>query len=551
MSDRVGAGRAADGAPPPLPAELREALERIVGADGVITDSGSLLVYECDGLAIHRAPPRAVVLPRSTAETAAVLRQLARHGLCFVARGAGTGLSGGALALDGAVMVSLTRMKRILALDPENRRARVEAGVVNTALMKAVAPYGLTYAPDPGSQTACTLGGNVAENAGGMHCLKYGVTLNHVTGLTVVLADGDVVHLGAGAGEPLGYDLLGLFIGSEGTFGIATEVEVKLTAIPDAAETLLALFDRMEDAGRAVSAIIAAGLLPAALEIIDQEGIRAVEASQYRAGWPTDVGAALVVEFDGVRAGLGEDADRAREICGREGAREVKRAADDAERTRFWHARKKAFGAMGRLAPDVLVQDATVPRSRLPEVLRQIMAIAARDGLKVVNYFHAGDGNLHPNILYDRRDPEQLVKVEKASKEIMRLCVAAGGSITGEHGVGVDKLPYMPLIFGDAELVAMWGVRLVFDPELRANPGKVLPEVLSDGRRAAVAAAPRASEDGSGDAACPVLAFVGDVAGVDDAAEPGDPGARDFDRTGYAADPAVPGAGDRPGQVGP
>ena len=483
MSDRAGAGRAADGVAPPLPAELRAALLRIVGDEGLITDRGTLLVYECDALAVHRAPPRAVVLPRSTAETAAVLKLLSRHGLVFVARGAGTGLSGGALALDGAISVALTRMNRILSIDAENRRARVEPGVVNANLIRAAAPFGLTYAPDPGSQAACTLGGNVAENAGGPHCLKYGVTLNHVTGLTVVLPDGDVVELGSGPGESAGYDLLGLFIGSEGTFGIATEIEVKLTALPEAAETLLALFESMEDAGRAVSAIIAAGLLPAALEIVDADTIRAVEASVYRAGWPI-VAAALVVEFDGPRAGLAEEADRARAICEREGAREVRRAADDAERTRFWHARKKAFGAMGRLAPDVLVQDATVPRSKLPEVLARIVAIGAEHGLRISNLCHAGDGNLHPNFLFDRRDAEQVERVHRASKEIMELCVAAGGTITGEHGVGLDKRDYMPLIFGDAELLAMWAVRLVFDPELRSNPGKMLPETLSDGRRA-------------------------------------------------------------------
>jgi len=477
MIDSVSAGRPADAPPAPLPAELAAALRRVAGRDGVITDPGSLLVYECDGLAIHRARPRAVVLPRSTEETAAVIRLLAQAGIPFVPRGAGTGLSGGAVALNGAVAIGLTRMDRVLSVDEVNRRARVQAGVVNTKLMRAVAPLGLTYAPDPGSQSACTLGGNVAENAGGPHCLKYGVTLNHVTGLTVVLPDGEVVELGGGAGEPAGYDLLGLFIGSEGTFGIATEVEVKLTAMPEAAETLLALFDRMEDAGRAVSAIISAGLLPAALEIVDQEGIRAVEASVYAAGWPTDVGAALVVEFDGPRAGLGEDADRARAICEAEGAREVRRARDDEERIRFWHARKKAFGAMGRLAPDLLVQDATVPRSRLPEVLTRIIAIARLHDLRVCNYFHAGDGNLHPNLLFDRRDADMVRRVELASKEIMKACVDAGGTITGEHGVGIDKKEYMRLIFGDEELRAMWGVKRVFDPELRANPGKVLPEV--------------------------------------------------------------------------
>lgn len=459
----------------PLEPGLASALRSVVGTAGLVTDPGALIVYESDGLTAHRVTPRAVVLPRDTEETAAVVRLLAEAGVPFVARGAGTGLSGGALALEGAVVVSLTRMDRILELDPVNRRARVGPGVVNVTLSRAAAPYGLYYAPDPSSQSACTIGGNVAENAGGPHCLKYGVTSNHVTGLTVVLPDGEVVELGGGAGETVGYDLVGLFVGSEGTFGIATEIEVRLEPLPEAVETLLALFDRVDDASRAVSAIIADGLLPAALEMIDAETIRAVEASIFAAGIPTDVGAALVVEFDGPRAGLAAEADRARAICERHGAREVQRAEDEAGRQRLWQSRKKAFGAMGRLAPDLLVQDAVVPRSRLPEVLSSIYEIADRYGLKISNVFHAGDGNLHPNILFDRRDADEVARVESASREIMRRCVEAGGTITGEHGVGIDKREYMDLVFTDDEMEQMCAVRRVFDPRNLANPAKVLP----------------------------------------------------------------------------
>ncbi|HEX6938627.1 MAG TPA: FAD-linked oxidase C-terminal domain-containing protein [Longimicrobiales bacterium] len=484
-----------------LPAPLAAALRRVVGDDGLVTDPGALLVYESDGLTAYRVTPRAVVAPRGTGQVAAVVRLLAEAGIPFVPRGAGTGLSGGALALEGAVVLSLTRMNRILALDPANRRARVEPGVVNAHLSRAAAPYGLYYAPDPSSQSACTIGGNVAENAGGPHCLKYGATANHILGLTVVLPDGEVVELGGGNGEAAGYDLVGLFVGSEGTFGVATEIEVRLSPVPEAVETLLALFDDVDDASRAVSAIIADGLIPAALEMIDRETIRAVEESVYAAGIPTDVGAALVIEFDGPRAGLAAEAGRAAEICRREGAREVQRAADDAERQRLWQGRKKAFGAMGRLAPDLVVQDAVVPRSRLPEVLRGIYDVARRHGLRISNVFHAGDGNLHPNILFDRRDADEVRRVEAASREIMRLCVAAGGSITGEHGVGLDKREYMPLIFGEAEMEAMCAVRRVFNPRGLANPAKVLPlRVCREWVGPATeVAAPRA-ERGDGDA---------------------------------------------------
>ena len=459
----------------PLSRELVAELREIVGDEGVVADAGSLLVWESDGLTAYRVTPRAVLLPRDTYETSRVLKILARENIPFVPRGAGTGLSGGALALDGAVAVSFSRMNKILEIDKANRRARVQPGVVNAALSVAVQPHGLFYAPDPSSQTVCTIGGNVAENAGGPHCLKYGVTLNHVISLTVVLPDGDIVHFGPRGGEETGYDLTGLFIGSEGTFGIATEIVVRLLPIPEAIETMVALFDRIDDASRVVSEIIAAGMLPAALEMCDREAILAIEASAYRAGLPTDIEGILVVEFDGRAAGLAVDADRAVELCKKGGAREVRRARDAAERQVMWYARKKAFGAMGRLAPDILVQDAVVPRSKLPGVLDRIYKIAAAYNLRLCNMFHAGDGNLHPTIVFDRRDPDQVSRVEKASKEMMRACVDAGGSITGEHGVGLDKREYMELIFSDAEMTTMCDIRHVFNPTGAANPSKVLP----------------------------------------------------------------------------
>jgi glycolate oxidase subunit GlcD len=462
--------RAYEALPPGVAASLRA----VLGDDGLITDPGSLYVYESDGLTAYRVLPRAVLLPRGTDQVSAALKILADADISFVPRGAGTGLSGGALALEGSVLLSLARMDRILTLDAVNRRARVEPGVVNVKLTAAAAPYGLYYAPDPSSQAACTIGGNVAENAGGPHCLKYGSTTNHVKALTVVLPNGDVIQLG-GAGETIGYDLVGLFVGSEGTFGVATEIEVSLLPAPEGVETLLALFDEIDDASRAVSEIIARGMLPAALEMVDQQAIIAVEGSVYAAGLPTDVAAALVMEFDGPRAGLAGEADGAREICMGCNAREVRQARNAAERDRLWNARKKAFGAMGRLAPDILVQDAVVPRSKLPETLARIYEIANRHDIRMCNMFHAGDGNLHPTILFDRRDAALVERVEKASREMMRACVDAGGTITGEHGVGLDKREYMELIFSDAEMEAMCAVRRVFNPRGLANPAKILP----------------------------------------------------------------------------
>lgn len=451
------------------------ALRDAVGADGVITDPSRLVVYESDGLTAYRRPPAAVVLPVDTAEVQRVVQILAQADLDFLPRGSGTGLSGGALAGEGAVLIGTARMNRILDLDVENRVARIQPGLVNARLSMATQPHGLYYAPDPSSQSACTLGGNVAENSGGPHCLKYGVTSRYVSGLTVVLPDGSLMELG-GLGNAADLDLIGLFVGSEGCFGIATEIEVRLLPLTESVRTLLAIFDRVEDAGQAVTDIMAQGLLPAALEIIDGATIRAVEASVFAAGYPTDAGAALVIEFDGVAAGLESEAKIASEACTRAGAREVRVAASDEERAGLWKGRKKAFGAMGRIAPDLLVQDATVPRTQLPRVLAKIEEIAKRYRLNVANVFHAGDGNLHPNILFDRRDPDELHRVEKASKEIMQLCVDAGGTITGEHGVGLDKRPYMSLIHSTTTLQAMADVKEAFDPDWRCNPGKVLPD---------------------------------------------------------------------------
>jgi glycolate oxidase subunit GlcD len=458
----------------PLPDSLVKELRGIVGETGVVSDPGALVVWESDGLTAYRVTPRAVLMPLDTAQTSAVLKVLARERIPFVPRGSGTGLSGGALALDGAVLITFSRMKQILEIDARNRRARVQPGVVNSALSAATAAYNLYYAPDPSSQTVCTIGGNIAENAGGPHCLKYGVTLNHVLGMTVVLPNGETVQLGS-RGETVGYDLLGLFIGSEGTFGIATEIEVKLSPLPAAVQTLAAIFDDINDASRAVTDIIAAGMFPAALEMVDHEAIVAIEGSVYAAGLPTDIGALLIIEFDGRGPGLDEEAQRAADLCKRGGAREVRQARDEAERQRIWYARKKAFGAMGRLAPDILVQDAVVPRSKLPHVLSQVYEIAGRYHLRVCNMFHAGDGNLHPTIVFDRRDPHQVDAVEHASREMMQACVDAGGTITGEHGVGLDKREYMPLIFGEQEMQVMCDVRTAFNPDGLANPAKVLP----------------------------------------------------------------------------
>jgi glycolate oxidase subunit GlcD len=466
----------------PLDSSIVRKLCAIVGPDHVITDPNRLIVYESDGLTSYRVIPRAVVLPGSTEEVSEVVRLLHGEGIPIVPRGAGTGLSGGALPMPEGVVVGTARMNKILEIDAENRLALIQPGVINASLTEAAMPYGLYYAPDPSSQSTCTLGGNVAENSGGPHCLKYGVTQRYVTGLTVVMAGGRVIRLGGVGRSPDGaLDLVGLFVGSEGCFGLVTEIEARLLPVAEGVRTLLGIFDTMEAAGHAVTAIISEGLLPAAVEIVDNATIRAVEASVYAGGFPVDAGAALVIEFDGTEAGLDADADRAEACCHAAGANEVKRAADATQRAALWNGRKKAFGAMGRIAPDLLVQDATVPRTRLPEVLARIAEIGERYELKVANVFHAGDGNLHPNILFDRNDADELDRVERASKEIMSLCVDVGGTITGEHGVGIDKRGYMRLVHNTLELDAMGAVKAVFDPEGLFNPGKVLPDPLPEG----------------------------------------------------------------------
>ncbi len=455
--------------------DLVAALGRIVGPRWVRHRPAELATYAADGLPTHESLPGLVVLPGSRTEVAAVLRLLHLLKVPFVARGAGTGLSGGALAAREAVLVTLTRMNRILRIQPERRRAVVEPGVVNARLSEAVASHGLHYAPDPSSQSACTIGGNVAENAGGPHCLKYGVTTNHVTAIEVLLADGTAVSLGSPQGEPWGPDLVGLFVGSEGMFGIAVEITVRLEPIPREIRTIFADFMVLRDASEAVSAIIASGIVPAALEMMDQSCVRAVEASIYATGARTDSAAVLLVELDGSPEAVAADGSVVEGLLRTHGAREVAAATAPAARARLWQGRKKAFGALGRIAPDLVVQDAVVPRSVLPEILDRIAAIRDTYGLQISNVFHAGDGNLHPCISFDRRNAAEAGRVQQASREIMQACLAAGGSITGEHGVGSDKLEYMVEAFDTASLEQMCQVRQAFDPDSRANPGKVFP----------------------------------------------------------------------------
>jgi len=459
----------------PLPKAIVAKLKEAVGDRNVLTEHDELLVYEVDALTIHKHLPSAVVIPRSAEEVAKAVRILSEADIPFTPRGAGTGLSGGSISLQGAVIFELARLNRILKIDYENRLAVVETGVINLHLSQATSSSGFHYAPDPSSQMACTIGGNIAENSGGPHCLKYGMTVNHVLAVEVVLPSGDIVTLGGGGVDLPGYDLLGAFIGSEGTFGIATKAVLKLTRLPQMVKTLLAEFVTVTDASRSVSEIIAAGILPAALEMIDQATIQAIENSIFAGGFPTDVAALLIIEADGLAAGLEETAALVVEICQRNHARAVRVAKDAAERDRLWAARKRAFGAMGRIKADLMVQDAVIPRSRLPEVLDEIYKIAARHHLTVANVFHAGDGNLHPNISFDGRDPDQVSRVTAASKEIMELCVGVGGSITGEHGVGMDKIESMRLIFSESDMDRMLSLRDVFNPKGLCNPGKVIP----------------------------------------------------------------------------
>ena len=458
------------------PKQLQE-LWQLVGRDGVISGDDELLVYECDAYTLERRLPGVVVLPRSTEEVQAIVRFCARHQLPIIPRGAGTSLSGTVLAVTGGVMIALTRMNRILDVDYRNRRALVESGCVNAWVTNAVKSHGLFYAPDPSSQSACTIGGNVGTNSGGPHTLKYGVTTNHVLGFEMVLPDGEVAWLGTrpDGGEDLdNYDLRGAAIGSEGMFGIVTRVLVRLIRAPQGYKTLLGVFETVDDASQTVSDIISAGMIPGALEMMDQLITQAVEAA-YHFGFPLDAGAVLIVELDGLAAGLDEQAERVVQLCRKNRAREVRIAKTDQERADLWKCRKRAFGAIGRLSPNFITQDGVVPRSKLPEMMRFIAGCSAKYGLRIPNVFHAGDGNLHPLILYDERDPEQVRRSLAASDDILTKCVELGGSVTGEHGIGVEKIDFMAKQFTVDDLDAMRALRRVFDPEGRCNPHKMFP----------------------------------------------------------------------------
>jgi len=458
-------------------APLASALEAIVGRDAVVDRPEALSVYDCDGYTLERSAPEIVVLPGTPEEVAAVVRCLAASKTPFVPRGAGTGLSGGTLPVGAPVMICTSRLTRIETIDVPNRRAHVQAGVVNAAITRAVEAHGLLYAPDPSSQPACTIGGNVAENSGGPHTLKYGVTTNHVLGVELVLSTGEVVELGGPVEDRPGYDLTGLTVGSEGTFGIVTRAWVRLVRAPEAVRTLLAVFGTVEAASEAVSDVIAAGVVPAALEMMDQLIIAAVEDA-FHVGLPLDAGAVLLVELDGPAAGLDDELDRVTAVCRDAGAREVRVARDDTERALLWKARKRAFGAVGRLARNYCTQDGVVPRTRVPDILRRITAAAERYQLRIGNVFHAGDGNIHPILLFDERDADEVSRVLAAGREILEACVALGGSVTGEHGIGVEKIGQMPLLFSPDDLAAMQAIRGVFDPERRANPHKIFPDAL-------------------------------------------------------------------------
>jgi glycolate oxidase len=458
-----------------LPPGFVDHLTSALGEPFVITDPDRLATYDCDGLTGWRAQPACVVLPGSAEDVRAVLRLCARHRVPFVARGAGTGLSGGALPVADGVVVSVARMNRILEIDVESERVVVEPGVANLDVTRAVQEHGYFYAPDPSSQQVCTIGGNVAENSGGAHCLKHGFTVNHVTGAKVVLPDGELLELGGKTidGDD-GPDLLGVLVGSEGTLGIAVEVTLRIVRAPEAVVTQLAAFASVDAAGDAVSRIVAAGILPSAMEIMDRFTIQAAEQA-YRPGYPEGAGAVLLVELDGVSAQVEEDAAAVEALCRAAGAFEIRTASDASERALLWLGRKGAFAAMGRVSPDYYVQDGVVPRTRLPEVLRRIDELSDEHGLRVGNVFHAGDGNLHPLVLYDAAVEGQYERAKALADEILTACVEAGGSLTGEHGIGVDKACAMPSMFSERDLEAFERVRRAFDPDGLANPGKVVP----------------------------------------------------------------------------
>ncbi|PLR82104.1 FAD-binding oxidoreductase [Bacillus canaveralius] len=454
-----------------------QGLASIVGdSRSILYHKEDLLAYDCDGFTILKHLPKAVVFPKDTQEVAKLVKYCSQHQLPFLARGAGTGLSGGAIPINGEVIISLVRMKRLLSVDLENRRAVVEPGFVNLKLTNSISDKGYYYAPDPSSQYCCTIGGNVAENAGGAHCLKYGVTTNHILGLEVVLPNGEIIELGHnGILDTPGYDLLGLLTGSEGTLGIVTKITVRILKNPEAKQTVLAYFDRVSDGSQAVSDIISAGIVPAALEMMDKTAIEAVEAAAFPVGHPKDIAALLLIEVDGISAGIDEQIHQILEVCRNRNVREVRAARDELERAQWWANRKTGFGAMGAISPDYLVQDGVIPRSKLPEVLSKINKISGETGLRIANIFHAGDGNLHPLVLFDARKPGETEKALEAGSACLQACADAGGTITGEHGVGIEKREEMRFVFSETEIKAQTDIRQVFNPDNLLNAGKLFP----------------------------------------------------------------------------
>jgi glycolate oxidase len=454
-------------------AAIANRLREIVGPRGLITSEEELRTYECDGLTNFRVMPSAVLLPENTEQVQAILKLCHAERIPFVARGSGTGLSGGALPIENGVVIALTRMNCIIEVDIPNARVVVEPGVINLDVTGRVLPQEYFYAPDPSSQSVCSIGGNVAENSGGAHCLKYGFTTTHVLGLEVVLPDGSLVHLGGKSLDMPGYDLAGVFVGSEGTLGVATKIILRIVKRPECVQTLLAAFPSTNEAGAAVSDIIAAGMLPAAIEMMDNLAIQAAEAAVH-ANYP-NCGALLLVELDGPFAEVESLMKHVDAICRENGASEIRVAQSETERALVWKGRKAAFAAVGRISPNYIVQDGVIPRTALPQVMGEIDRLSKESGVRVANVFHAGDGNLHPLVLYDRRIAGQEEAAEALSYKILELCIAAGGSITGEHGVGEDKKRAMSKMFSEPDLETMQRVRCAFDPQRLANPGKIFP----------------------------------------------------------------------------
>ena len=469
-----------------------EALRAIVGAESVLDAQAELLVYECDAFVLEKHAPQVAVFPQSAGEVARIVKLCVERDVPFMPRGAGTSLAGGGAAIGGGVILVLTRMQAIHEVNLRDRYAVVEPGVVNAALNRRLAGSGYHYAPDPSSQGACTIGGNVGTNAGGPHTLKYGVTANHVLGVEIVTADGQIVRLGGHVEDSPGLDLVGTIVGSEGTLAIVTKVWVRLTRDPQGHRTMLAVFESVDAATQAISGIIGEGIIPAALEMMDQGIIVAVEAA-FHFGFPLDAEAVLIIEVDGLEAGLDAQRDRVAEICRAQGARDVRHAKDAKERLRLWKARKQAFGAIGRLSPSFCTQDGVVPRTKLPHILSRIREIGLKHDLRIVNVFHAGDGNIHPILLFDERRPEEVKRVLAASEEILNECIDCGGSVTGEHGIGLEKISFMTRLFSEDDVEVMKRLRQALNPHGLLTPGKMLPtagacgmEQVHPGRRAAL-----------------------------------------------------------------